>query len=322
MVRPGMVRMVAAIVTVLATVDASQRKTQYCDVIPDALDPPPHPEVTNQYTCAMEVVSDAPENPGDPNMRLEMFVKEVYDEPGNMFSMQIASKYYVERYILNWNTKQMLFIHTSKNSNEVRECVPRPLSEGVIFFPPILGSGQNLSVSHIVGPGAVLGILNWNETHYKGEYSFRGMTADRWDWCGLKEFENETGSHNISMATYWSSSKWSMPVMPTAEASIPLGWEVEVHEPQGGGSHGYYTVETLVHNIMDFSPGVVDYEEFRIPEGLFCEGMVPLEGHPFPDFSKDRLFTFSMEMRDSRVKDFTWADVSVFFINSVFPIKH
>lgn len=45
-----------------------------------------------------------------------MFVKEVYDEPGNMFSMQIASKYYVERYILNWNTKQMLFIHTSKNS--------------------------------------------------------------------------------------------------------------------------------------------------------------------------------------------------------------
>lgn len=46
--------------------------------------------------------------------------------------------------------------------------------------------------------------------------------------------------------------------------------------------------------------------------------MVPLEGHPFPDFSKDRLFTFSMEMRDSRVKDFTWADVSVFIIKSVY----
>lgn len=57
-----------------------------------------------------------------------MFVKEVYDEPGNMFSMQIASKYYVERYILNWNTKQMLFIHTSKNSKPGGFCYSKPPS--------------------------------------------------------------------------------------------------------------------------------------------------------------------------------------------------
>lgn len=64
-----------------------------------------------------------------------------------------------------------------------------------------------------------------------------------------------------------------MPVMPTAEASIPLGWEVEVHEPQGGGSHGYYTVETLVHNILEFTPGVVDYLDFKVScmfPPLFC----------------------------------------------------
>lgn len=51
----------------------------------------------------------------------------------------------------------------------------------------------------------------------------------------------------------------------------------------------------------------------QVPDGIYCEGMVSLEGHPFPDFSKDRLFTFSLEMRDSRVKDFTWADVSDIF---------
>lgn len=45
-----------------------------------------------------------------------MFVKEVYDEPGNMFMMKIGSKYYREKYILNWNTKQMVFIHMTKNS--------------------------------------------------------------------------------------------------------------------------------------------------------------------------------------------------------------
>ncbi|XP_063585103.1 uncharacterized protein LOC134762511 isoform X2 [Penaeus indicus] len=324
MVTPGVVRMVVVtiVTVVLATVDASQRSTQYCDVVPDALDPPPYPQVPNQYSCYMEVVSDAPQNPGDPDMRLEMFVKEVYDEPGNMFMMKIGSKYYREKYILDWNTKQMLFIHMTKNNAEVRECVSRPLSEGVIFFPPILGTGQNLSVSHIVGPGTALGILNWNETHYKGEYTMRGMTADRWDWCGLKEFENETGSHNISMATYWSSSKWNMPVMPTVEVSIPLGWEVEVHEPQGGGSHGYYTVETLVHNILEYSPGVVDFLDFKVPDGLYCEGMVSPEGHPFPDFSKDRLFTFSLEMRDSRAKDFTWADGWYDFEKQLYRIDH
>lgn len=63
---------------------------------------------------------------------------------------------------------------------------------------------------------------------------------------------------------YPAAPKWNMPVMPTKEVSIPLGWEVEVHEPEGGSSHGYYTVETLVHNVMDFSPGVVDYEEFKV----------------------------------------------------------
>lgn len=48
----------------------------------------------------------------------------------------------------------------------------------------------------------------------------------------------------------------------------------------------------------------------QIPVDIYCASLVPEPGHPFPDFSRDRLFTFSMEMTQTAAQAVTWADVS------------
>ncbi|KAK7070601.1 hypothetical protein SK128_008962 [Halocaridina rubra] len=152
----------------------------------------------------MEVVTNSPNIPEASVTNLEMYIKEVYDEPANMLSIEIRSRDNIQKYILDWNSQQMLDILYSKHDNSIRECIAKPLSDGTIFFPPIWGSGQNISISHIIGPGVLLGIMNWTEAQYKGKYKMRGMTTDRWDWCGLTELEDHEHTYNVSMATYWS----------------------------------------------------------------------------------------------------------------------
>lgn len=38
----------------------------------------------------------------------------------------------------------------------------------------------------------------------QGQYEQRGMPSERWDWCGLTEYELDAGTPQVSMTTYWS----------------------------------------------------------------------------------------------------------------------
>nr|XP_045616330.1 uncharacterized protein LOC123769279 isoform X2 [Procambarus clarkii] len=198
------------------------------------------------------------------------------------------------------------------------ECILRPLEEATYLFPVLMGSGLNLSTDHIMDPAVPLGILSWPDAHYKGTDRFREMDTFRWDWCGLKQFEADAGTPNVSMATYWSASNWH--VGGSGGVAVPLGWEVEVLQAQADG--GTTSTKQLVHNIMYFRSGDLDYSTFTIPQDVYCSTLIPEPGHPFPDFSEDILFTFSLEMHQTTVHDFSWADAWYDFQKQLYRIDH
>ncbi|KAK8740921.1 hypothetical protein OTU49_002777, partial [Cherax quadricarinatus] len=134
-----------------------------------------------------------------------------------------------------------------------------------------------------------------------------------------KQFEADVATPNISMATYWSASNWRMATLGINGVSWPLGWEVEMHEREGDTTT---TIKLEVHNVMYYNPGTVDYTAFTVPQDMYCPTLIPEAEHSFPDFSMDRLFTFSLEMQQTDVQDFTWADGWYDFEKQLYRIDH
>ncbi|KAK3881717.1 hypothetical protein Pcinc_013872 [Petrolisthes cinctipes] len=278
-------------------------------------DSPPQPEVANLYTTRVEVTRIT-----DQNITLVDYMQYDYHGPENKVAIKIPSKYTFTRYILNWNTGQMLKFKLPKNGEGERECLVRFVEEGVTLFPVLSGSGRNLSSDHIPSPGVILGVLNWTDTHYKGQYGQRGMPSERWDWCGLKQYEQDAATPNVSMATYWSASSWKMPVPEwQIHVSFPLGYEVVI---QASDPPTPDMTKPLVHNIMYYRPDEVDAEAFLLPSEVYCPGMLPEGGHDFPDFSKDRLFTFSLEVKLPDTNAVSWADGWYDFEKQLYRIDH
>ncbi|KAK7070602.1 hypothetical protein SK128_008963 [Halocaridina rubra] len=113
-----------------------------------------------------------------------------------------------------------------------------------------------------------------------------------------------------------------MAVPLSEQTSLPIAWEVEIRKPVGGGVPATDIEEVLIHNAMDYRPGYVDATAFLIPPDLYCEKLTSDQNHSFPDFDKDRLFTFSIEMKETNKKVFTWADSWYDFEKQLYRTDH
>ncbi|CAL4102415.1 unnamed protein product, partial [Meganyctiphanes norvegica] len=294
--------------------------SQYCDAFPDEPNPPEYPVIPERYTCKMEVLGGGQE--GEPTPEHPMYSilwEEVYDEPGNRMAVDLTSTYYTEKYILNWNTQQMVQVIKSKKSTLHTDCVVSDIEEGAGLFPPI---GLNFSNAHIIGPGALMGIINWTEANYKGAFQSmektRGITSYRWDWCGLTQLEDET-QHNVSMATYWSVPEWKMPTSDATIQQIPISWEIELQHQSGKWD---WIHETYVHNVISFYPHAEDPAAFLIPQGIYCADLIAPPNSSFPDFGTDRFFSFHLESRQSGIKALQNVDGWYDFEKQLYRIDH
>ncbi|XP_071518355.1 uncharacterized protein [Panulirus ornatus] len=297
---------------------STTKEQQYCNKLPDQPEPPPAPVVAQQYTAKVEMVQLVTNASGHQYKLLD-YAEYVYDATAKLVSIQVYSKYFLVRYLLNWNTKQMVEVVVSKTGVQEKKCVVRGLEEALILFPAIWGTGKNLSTEQIVAPGVLMGLPEEAEIRYKGRFDCRGILCSRWDWCGLKQFEQDAGTELVTMATFWNVPGWQVPVQQY-QTLPPLGWEVEVQYSKDDGSILF--VEEKVHNVMYYRPEVVDYSALLISQDIYCSGLIPEPGHPFPDFMKDYMFTFSMEARETMANTITWADGWYDFEKQLYRIDH
>ncbi|KAK8380541.1 hypothetical protein O3P69_016851 [Scylla paramamosain] len=290
--------------------------TEYCTYQPDESNPPAKPDVALQYTAKTEYVQDAT-GLGGLNITLVMYNEWVYDAPRNRIALRTYNKYAKKLQLMDWNTKQLLIMRASKEAGKFEDCIVNTISEASVLFPPIFGTGSDLSPEHIPDPGVPLGIFNWTIAHYKGNYNRRSISSYRWEWCGLTEYETEMNTEKISMATYWSVPGWKLPIPSHENLSVPLGWEIIEWGKDVTDFHS-----TTSTNIMSFEPGLVDELAFLIPEDVYCPYMIPLAGHPFPDHSQEHFFSFSLEFRETDSKIFKWADTWYDFAKKLYRVDH
>ncbi|XP_050715111.1 uncharacterized protein LOC126997925 [Eriocheir sinensis] len=289
--------------------------SQYCTLQDDASNPPKYPDIALQYTLKTETSKEF-ENEEKELSRMVTNREYVYDGLGSRIALKLISKFYDPSYIniMDWNTKQLII---SAITEEYNNCMVKPVEEAIYLFPVLDGADKPLSADRMPDPGVLLGVQNWTETHYKGTFDRRGIPSERWEWCGLIKYENDYETHLISMATYWSVPGWMMPIPTDQTASLPVGWEVLMWQEEPYLSH-----DPLITSVMYYEPGLVDHSLFLIPQGSYCKDLVPEPGHPFPDFSQDRFFSFSLEYRDTDTKYFMWADAWYDFGKKLYRIDH